>query len=112
MRFRLALLLAASITFAPAWNGQGHRLSTRGDLAARMLAPTFDEGTLREAPPEVKHQIGGRHPKRFRSDIALGGLPAGAPDTIGLALLWSVLICRITLTRRIDVSTTLPRAPP
>ena len=77
-----------------------------------MLAPTFDEGTLREAPPEVKHQIGGQHPKRLRWDIALADVPALRPSHIGLALLWLTICYPVHLIRCIRISAGFSRAPP
>lgn len=47
MRSRLVLLLTAAIVFAPGWAG-GASAAPNGsssDLAARVLAPTFDEAT-------------------------------------------------------------------
>lgn len=47
MRSRLVLLLAAAVVFAPGWAGGASAAQDGGstDLAARVLAPTFDEAT-------------------------------------------------------------------
>lgn len=47
MRSRLALLLAVAVVFAPGWAGgaSAARDGSSSDLAARVLAPTFDEAT-------------------------------------------------------------------
>lgn len=47
MRSRLVLLLAAAVVFAPGWVGgaSAARDGSSSDLAARVLAPTFDEAT-------------------------------------------------------------------
>ena len=56
MRSRFVLFLAAVVVFAPGWGAEAplSRLGTSSDLAARVLAPTFEEAkaerTAKQAP--------------------------------------------------------------
>jgi hypothetical protein len=79
MRSRFALLIATAVVFAPGWYGGETPQHPRGsDLAARVLAPTVDEGAVREAVADVMRQVGGqqariRRPDRtFEFDTSLG----------------------------------------
>ena len=57
MRSRFTLLIAAAIVFAPGWSGRAAPSHEPGrELAARVLAPTVDEGALQTAP-SVKKQL-------------------------------------------------------
>lgn len=94
MDLRFPLLVAAAVIFAPGWHGQEPPQHPRGsDLAARVLAPTVDEGAIREAAADVKHQLGGRHTRRWRPDVTFEavafGVGALAPVIFWLAASYS-----------------------
>src|ERR687892_579974 len=56
---RLALVLALAIVFAPGWRPGGAGDGRNGeDLAARVLAPSFDEGVLRDHAADSKESDG------------------------------------------------------
>lgn len=58
MRSRFALLIAAAVVFAPGWYGQGEPRAAQGsDLAARVLAPTVDEGAMRQTVTSGRGRI-------------------------------------------------------
>jgi hypothetical protein len=89
MRSRFALLVAAAVIFAPGGHGHGRPQAPRGsDLAARVLAPTMDEGAIREAAADVKHQFGGRQAKRWRPPIAFEAVSAFGLGALGLVTFW------------------------
>lgn len=111
MRSRLALFVVAVVIFAPGWYGRGHSARPQGaDLAARMLAPTWDEAITRAAP-EVKPQPSGQHVKRFHSATNFAYLAAFMPET-GLAFFWLIACNRVRSIARFSRSTRLSRAPP
>jgi hypothetical protein len=113
MRSRLALLVAAAIIFAPApYERRQSEPPLGADLALRMLAPTFDEGTLGEAVPEVKRQVRGRHVKRFHPAVTLAGGLALMAGLIGLALLWLIASNSVQVIGLIRLSAGFSRAPP
>jgi hypothetical protein len=113
MRSRLALLVAAAIVFAPGWNGRGRPEPPRGgDLAVRILAPTFDEGQIREPAWDIKQQVRSRYAKPFRSLPMSPGAVGFALSASALALLWLLSISRERLIRCIPLRRECSRAPP
>jgi len=78
-RSRLVLFLVAAVILAPGWYGQGPPQQQRGNLAARVLAPTVNEGEIRKPAVQQKHQLSGRQAKRWGSDITIK-----AAATLGL----------------------------
>ena len=113
MRSRLALLVAATIVFAPGWNGRERPESPRGgDLAVRMLAPTFGEGQIREPAWDIKQQVRSRYAKPSRSLPMPLGAVGFAPSATALALLWLLSDSRERLIRSIPLRRGFSRAPP
>jgi hypothetical protein len=113
MRSRFALLIAAAVVFAPGWYGQGEPRSPRGsDLAARVLAPTVDEGVMRQATADANHQFGGGQTKRWRPSFALGGVLTFGLGAIALVTFWTVASHRATLPRLLQSRFRFSRAPP
>jgi hypothetical protein len=90
MRSRFALLLlAAAVIFAPGWHGQGPPPNPRGsDLAARVLAPTVDEGAIREATPDIKHQLSGRHANRWNPGITFEVIATFGLGAMAFVIFW------------------------
>jgi hypothetical protein len=113
MRSRLALLVAAAIVFAPGWNGRGQPEPPRGgDLAVRILAPTFDEGQVRELASDIKQNVRSRYAEPSRPTATFPGSVGFALGATALALLWLISfgpehLFRLTLPR-----TGFSRAPP
>ena len=113
MRPRLALLVIAAVIFAPGWYGQGQMEPPQGaDLAARVLAPTFNEGIVRDRAAGVTHQLTGRDTKRVHPIDPLAGLAPFLVATFGPAVMWLISSDLIGLTRRVRRSRRLSRAPP
>ena len=113
MRSRLALFVVAVVIFAPGWYGREHSAPSQGaDLAARMLAPTWDEGAVTRVAPEVKPQPSGQYVKRVHLTANFAFLAAFMPGTLGLAFLWMIACNRARSIARFSCSTRLSRAPP
>jgi hypothetical protein len=113
MRSRLALLIAATIVFAPGWNGPGRTEPPRGgELAVRILAPTFDEGQIREPAWDIKQNVRSRYAKPSRSLPMFLGALGSALTATALALLWLLFVGGERLIRCIPLRTTCSRAPP
>ncbi len=92
MRSRVALLVAAAVIFAPGWQGQGSPRHLQGsDLAARVLAPTVDEGAIRGAVADIKHELNGRHAKRWRMGITFEVIPTFGLGALALVIFWVVV---------------------
>ena len=110
-RSHLTLFVVAVVVFAPGWYGPGHSARPQGaDLAASMLAPTWDEAVTRAA--EVKPQPGGQNFKRFPPAANFAYLSAFMPDMLGLALFWLIACSRMRSIAHFSCSTALSRAPP
>jgi hypothetical protein len=113
VRSRLALVVAAAVILAPGWYARGRPEPARGaDLAARILAPTWDEGTVARAAPEVKPDPRRQYVKRFRSAANLASLAAFTLGTLGLGFLWLTASNRVRAIGRFRRSSRLSRAPP
>jgi hypothetical protein len=113
MRSRLALLVAATIVFAPGWNGHGRPEPARGgELAVRMLAPTFDEGQFREPVRDIKEQVRSGYATSPRSLPTSPGAGGFALSAVALALLWVLSVTGERLTRCIPLLSRCSRAPP
>jgi hypothetical protein len=113
MRSRLALLVVAAVIFAPGWDGQQPPEHPRGsDLAARVLAPTVNEGAIREAGADVRHQLSGRQAKRWRPDVAFEAVPTFGVGAITLLILWLVASYPGSLPALIRLRFRFGRAPP
>jgi hypothetical protein len=113
MRSRFPLLIAAALVFAPGWHGQEAPHYPRGsDLAARVLAPTVDEGAIREATTDAAHQLGARQAKRWRPSFSLAGALTLGLGAIALLILWAAAFHREPLPRLFRFRYRLSRAPP
>jgi hypothetical protein len=87
MRSRFALLVAAAVIFAPGWQGQGPPQHLQGsDLAARVLAPTVDEGAISRAAADIKYELSDRHAKRWRTGITFTVIPTFGLGALALAV--------------------------
>jgi hypothetical protein len=112
MRSRLALVLAAAVVFAPGWQGGTTPEPLRGsDLAALVLAPTVDEGAVRESVRDVKHQLGAQQAKR-RPDVISATVTGLGLATTGLVIVWVLAFYRRRLLSQPTLHTYLSRAPP
>jgi hypothetical protein len=89
MRSRFALLIAAAVVFAPGWYGREAPQHPRGsDLAARVLAPTVEEGALREAAADVMRQLGDQQARIRRPDITFESVASLGFGALATLLLW------------------------
>jgi hypothetical protein len=86
MRARLAVLIAAAVVFAPGWGADRVAGSDRGsdEVGARMLAPTFDEASDRNAGSAQKRLE--RFTPRTDSHKLLPWLPGNDFPTAPLGL--------------------------
>jgi hypothetical protein len=113
MRSRFALLIATAVVFAPGWYGQEAPQHPRGgDLAARILAPTVDEGAIREVGSDPKHQLSTRQSKRWRPSLTSAAIAAFGLGAIALANFWAVACHRESQPPRLRLRLRLSRAPP
>jgi hypothetical protein len=113
MRSRFPLLVAAAVIFAPGWYGDGPPEHPRGsDLAARILAPTVDEGTVRESTGDEEHQLGGRHTKRWSPVVISASLADLKLSAMALVIIWIVAFYPGPLLRLVRLRIRLGRAPP
>jgi hypothetical protein len=113
MRSRLALLIAAAAVFAPGWYGQEAPQHPGGsDLAARVLAPTVDEGAIREAAADLKHQLSSRQGKRSRPSLTSAAIVAMGLGAIALVIFWGVTCHRQQRALRFRLRHRFSRAPP
>ena len=113
MRSRFALLVAIAVVFAPGWYGQEAPQHPRGsDLAARVLAPTVDEGAMREAAGGLKDQVSSRHGKRWRPSLTSAAIVAFGPGAIALVIFWGASRHRQQLPCRFRLRHRFSRAPP
>ena len=113
MRSRFALLIATAVVFAPGWYGQEVPQHPRGsDLAARVLAPTVDEGAIREAAADLKHQLGSRQGKRWRPSPPSAAIVALGLGAVALVIFWGVPRYRQGLFLRLRLRHRFSRAPP
>ena len=110
---RLALLVAGALIFAPYQSGEEMSKASGGaDLAARVLAPTFDEGAIRDATQDFTHQLTNRHATRLNTEPSLVR-PAGAARVgIALSVLWLLSIEQIRALHRFRYASRLSRGPP
>jgi hypothetical protein len=110
---RLALLVAAALIFAPYQSGGETSKSSRGaDLAARVLAPTFDEGAIRGATQDFNHQLTSRRATRLNTEPSLVR-PAGVLSVgIALSVLWLLSLEQIRALHRFRYASRLSRGPP
>jgi hypothetical protein len=107
------LFVMAAVIFAPGWYGQGRSgLPREADLGTRMLAPTFDEGTVARTASEIKPHPRGQQVIRFHPAADLAYLGASMPGTLGLAFLWRIAANRVRPNVRFHHSIRLSRAPP
>jgi hypothetical protein len=113
MRSRFALLIATAVVFAPGWYGQEAPEHPRGsDLAARVLAPTVDEGAIREIGADPKHQLSTRQSKRWRPSLSSAAIAAFGLGAIALLIFWAVACHRESQPPRLRLRHRLSRAPP
>jgi hypothetical protein len=91
MRSRFAILVAAAVVFAPGSQGQGLPQHLHGsDLAARVFAPAVGDGAIRGAAADTKHELSGRHAKRWRTGITYEVFPNFALGALALVIFWVV----------------------
>jgi hypothetical protein len=89
MRSRLVPFLIAAVIWAPGWYGRGQPQDQRGgNLAARVLAPTVNEGEIRKLAVQQKHQLSGRQAKRWGSDITIKAVATLGLGTVTLVGFW------------------------
>lgn len=113
MQVRLALLIAAAVIFAPYPSGEEYPEPPRGaDLAARVLAPTFDEGAMRSATQEVNHQLTSQHATRLNPERAVVGPVSALLVGVALSVVWLLRFERIRVLHRYRYSSKLSRGPP
>ncbi len=113
MRTRLALLVAAAIVFAPGWNGRGRPEPPRGgDLAVRILAPTFDEAQFREVASDLEQHVRSRYANPSRPIATSPSAVGHALGAMALALLWLISLGSEHLIRLTLPPTGFSRAPP
>lgn len=113
MRSRFALLIAAVVVFSPGWHGPGRPQAPSGiDLAARVLAPTVNEGAIRETAADAKHQLGGGQAKRWRSDITFEAVAAMGVGGLAVAIFCLVASYSGPLACLYRLRFRLSRAPP
>lgn len=113
MRSRFALLIATAVVFAPGWYRQGVPQHPRGsDLVARVLAPTVDEGAMREAAADPKHQLSSRQGKRWRPSFTFVAIVVFGLGTIALLIYWAVASHREPLAPLYRLRYRFSRAPP
>jgi hypothetical protein len=85
MKARLALFVALWVVFAPGWHvAEGDVDRATKDLAARVLAPSFDEGAVRDAQPSTfSKDLTGRQSKLPRHAFEAAALLCAALASIG-----------------------------
>jgi hypothetical protein len=89
MRSRLALLSAAAVVFAPGWYGQEALGHPRGSaLAASVMAPTVEEGAVREGMRDVTRQLGDQQARIRRPDITFESVTSLGFGALAMLLLW------------------------
>jgi hypothetical protein len=89
MRARFALLIATAVVFAPGWYGGEAPQHPRGsDLAARVLAPTVDEGAVREVVADVMRHFGDKQARIRRPDIRVESVTSLGFGTLATLALW------------------------
>jgi len=110
---RLALLVAAALIFAPYETGGEPPEPSRGaDLAARVLAPTFDEGAIRGAAKAFNHQLTSRDVTRFNGGPSLVLSAETIPVGIAVFALWLLRVEQIRLVHSFYRATRVSRGPP
>jgi hypothetical protein len=113
MRLRLAIVIAVAVVFAPGGHGEAApRHAEDSGLAARVLAPTIDEGAIQQAAADVKHQLSGRQLKRWRPSLTSVGTFGASVTATGLVLFWIVATHCGRLNFVYRFSKRLSRAPP
>jgi len=113
MRSRLVLFLVAAVIWAPGWYGQGQPQHQRGgNLAARVLAPTVNEGEIRKLAVQQKHQLSGRQAKRWGSDITIKAVATLGLGTVTLVGFWVVGFYSGPVLARYSLLFRFSRAPP
>jgi hypothetical protein len=113
MKLRLPLLVAAALIFAPyqAW-GKTPGPAEGADLAARVLAPPFDEGAIRSPIQELSQQLTSRHTTRLIPDPKLGHPIAAVRAGVTLSVLWLLSQEQSRDRPRFHRSPRLSRGPP
>ena len=113
MRSRLVLFLVAAVIWAPGWYGQGAPQYQRGgDLTARVLAPTVNEGQIRKLAVQPKHQLSGRQAKGWGPDITIPAVATLGLGTVALVGFWIVGFYSGSVHGRYSLLFRFSRAPP
>jgi hypothetical protein len=112
MRPRIALLLAAAVVFVPGWHGQRPPQRSGASDLASVLAPSADEGAVREAVEVVKPLRNGRQTKLWRSGLTLASLVALSLGGMALASFAVIPIHLGSLFDLFRLGFRFSRAPP
>lgn len=110
IRKKLALFAAASVVFAPGWGARDDAAGPRPtvELAARILAPTFDEASIRQESPAHSAVDRGKQPILPKGSVA-AAIRSVVPllEQVGVAAagIWLLLNAR-------PATSSSPRAPP
>jgi hypothetical protein len=112
MRSRYALLIAVAFVFAPGWYGNDVPKHARGsDLAARVLAPTVNDGAVLTPSVDVKYHLRAGYEKRGPAVTSMVGVSL-AFDAIAFVLFWLILSYRGSLRLLVGIRFRFSRAPP
>ena len=110
---RLVLLFVAAVIWAPGWYGEGPAQHQReADLAARVLAPTVNEGEIRKLSSQQKQQLSGRQAKRWPPIIMIKAVATLGLGTVALVRFWVVGFHSEPVLGRYSLLSHFSRAPP
>lgn len=111
MSRRVALVVALAIVFAPGWQAGGASDGRDGEaLAARVLAPSFDEGLLRDQAADSK-EFDGPADDLARLDVA-DITPALSPPGLRQTRISATIAVVAQATSRLNAGRHGNRAPP
>jgi hypothetical protein len=110
---RLALFVVSAVIFAPGWYERGRPEPAHGaDLAARILAPTWDDGAVTPAAAEAKTQPRGQYLRRLQPTTDVAYLTGVMRAALAFAFLWLFTSGHARPVVQIRHSSRLSRAPP
>lgn len=111
MRAKLAVAIAVALVFAPGWGGERSAAQNDGstEVAARMLAPTFDEADTNAQ--SAQKRLERQSPRSDRSKFTLWRSGSDTPHMpLGLILASTFAVAFLRQLR--DPRTRPRRAPP